>query len=232
MDPSKKPLKKKRLILSEATKALRAKRKKEAAKMVAPVAPPARKKKKLILSDATKARHALNKKDNLQKAIGIHAKEANKMDFFDLMGKLPQDIKRNIGGQVKDDKTAEQKEFVDIVIAHHEPLDWQKPFFLMPDGGEIMQGIESTKHGYLDNNPISGSGPTVKKEKNKASFKRKLANLYFKTTGKRMKFKSRSPIQSFTVPYLVKVVLKSGVPLTAVEDAYYDYKYFQTRTDF
>ena len=61
MDPSKKPLKKKRLILSEATKALRAKRKKEAAKMVAPVATPARKKKKLILSDATKARHALKK---------------------------------------------------------------------------------------------------------------------------------------------------------------------------
>ena len=43
------------------------------------------------------------KKDNLQKAVGIHAKEANKMDFFDLMGNLPQDIKRNIGKKVKGD---------------------------------------------------------------------------------------------------------------------------------
>lgn len=44
--------------------------------------------------------------DNLQKAIGINRKGAKKMDFFDLMKKLPKDIKRNIGGMVKADKAA------------------------------------------------------------------------------------------------------------------------------
>ena len=44
--------------------------------------------------------------DNLQKAIGINRKGANKLDFFDLMKKLPSDIKKNIGGQVKASKAA------------------------------------------------------------------------------------------------------------------------------
>jgi len=41
------------------------------------------------------------KQDNLHKAVGISRENANKMDFFHLMKNLPQDIKRNVGGQVK-----------------------------------------------------------------------------------------------------------------------------------
>ena len=167
------------------------------------------------------------KPDNLKKAVGISRKEANKMDFGDLMKHLPEDIRKNIGGHVKGDRTAEHKEFLDAVKADHQPLDWEGQYFFIPEGGEIMQGREATKHGFLS----FGTSPTELKEKNEASFKRKLANLYFKKTGKRMKFRNQT-LQQQRVVYLIKVSLARGVPKTAIEDAYSDYKWFQTRTNF
>jgi hypothetical protein len=52
-------------------------------------------------ADVEPTRPRPKKEDNLKKAVGISREEAKKMDFFDLMKKLPQDAKRNIGGQVK-----------------------------------------------------------------------------------------------------------------------------------
>tara|TARA_R110000823_G_scaffold134035_1_gene262785 strand:+ start:358 stop:1191 length:834 start_codon:yes stop_codon:yes gene_type:complete len=64
-----------------------------------------KKKKRLVI-----------KSDNLKKAVGVSAYEANKLDFFDLMKMLPGDIKHNIGKQVKGDKNIDKikNENIDI----------------------------------------------------------------------------------------------------------------------
>ena len=49
--------------------------------------------------------------DSLATAIGVTKEQANNMNFFDLMNMLPGDAKRNIGGKVKADMTAEYGSF-------------------------------------------------------------------------------------------------------------------------
>lgn len=111
-------------------------------------------KEKKAKTQAKKAKKE-EPEDNLKKAIGVSRKEANKMDFFDLMKLLPQDIKRNIGGQVKagvnEPLASQLQRNLMISNAYYEGQD-------RADDDEVARG-EIIRH--LQGAMLEGMGGTV-----------------------------------------------------------------------
>ena len=107
-------------------------------------------------------------------------------------------------------KTESKEKFLDRVREENSP------------GGLVAKSIYSTSSstgGYL------GDSATKFKEKAKESFKRKLNQLYRKSTGKGMEFKGRS-VKSVGVTSLVDIIMtKTDTPLDTMKNIYDDYIY-------
>jgi len=107
------------------------------------------------------------KQDNLQKAIGISRGNANKMDFFDLMKHLPQDVKRNIGGQVKDAPRFRASQIGDSNLYDMSSEEWQDRMGVtyMDDYHHVSEAQEAYHRKYDEEPATSHQGLSVSKHK-------------------------------------------------------------------